>query len=424
METEHERALLQASSDSMLDPQILLEAVRDEAGRVVDFTHLAVNRAACEYLSLAAEELVGVSVLTTMPGVTESGLLARYVDVLDTGHPYLSTDFRYLNELLGEERYYDIRGVRAGPDLLSLTWSDVTARHQAALELEASLERYRLLAENASDVVVHVRDGLVAWVSPSVEPVFGAPPETWVGRSMVEFVHPDDLERVWRDISTLAHDTTVRARQRIRGVEDTYHWVESNSRLYENAAGEVDGFLTSLRIVDELVATEYELARRARVDDLTGLMNRAEVLRQLGGMVARGRRRDDSLAVLFCDVDWFKDVNDKHGHAAGDEVLRIIAERISANIRQGDFAARFGGDELLVVLAGVQDAAEAMNVAEKIRLACREDIDLDGAIAQLTVSVGVAVARAGEPIDEVIADADRAMYRAKEAGRDRVVALD
>ena len=186
----------------------------------------------------------------------------------------------------------------------------------------------------------------------------------------------------------------------------------------------MDGFLTSLRIVDELVATEHEMARRARVDDLTGLMNRAEVLRQLGGMVARGRRRGDNVAVLFCDVDWFKDVNDKHGHAAGDEVLRIIAERISENIRQGDFAARFGGDELLVVLAGVHDAAEAMNVAEKIRLACREDIEMEGAIAQLTVSIGVAVARAGEPIDEVIAGADRAMYRAKETGRDRVVALD
>ena len=70
---------------------------------------------------------------------------------------------------------------------------------------------------------------MVAWVSPSVEPVFGAPPESWVGRSMVEFVHPDDLERVWRDIAVLGPDTTIRARQRIRGVEDTYHWVESNT---------------------------------------------------------------------------------------------------------------------------------------------------------------------------------------------------
>jgi diguanylate cyclase (GGDEF)-like protein len=152
-------------------------------------------------------------------------------------------------------------------------------------------------------------------------------------------------------------------------------------------------------------------------------MNRAEILEQLGHMVDKGRRRDDNVAVLFCDVDWFKEINDKHGHAAGDEVLRVLAERIGMTIRQDDIAARFGGDEMLVVLSGVRDIGEALRVAEKLRLACREDIDVPGAVVQVTVSIGVVLASAGAPIDEVIADADRAMYKAKETGRDRVVAL-
>jgi diguanylate cyclase (GGDEF)-like protein/PAS domain S-box-containing protein len=424
MVAERERALLLASSESMLEPQVLLEAVRDSSGTVIDFTYLDVNRAVCYYLHVRKTELLGTRLLATLPGLSESGLFSRYVEVVESGRPYSRSGFRYSNELLGEERYYDIRAVRAGPDLFSLTWSDVTERLLAERRIEASEERYRLLAENVSDVVVHVRDGCVVWVSPSVEAVFGAPPEEWVGRSMEELVHPDDLPRVVQDIADLVPGVTVMSRQRIRGADAVYHWVESNSRVYVGAAGVEDGFLTSLRVVDALVVSELELDRRARTDDVTGLMNRAEVLAQLGRLVDRGRRRGDNLAVLFCDVDWFKDVNDKHGHAAGDEVLRVLAERISATIRKDDVAARFGGDELLVVLVGVHGIEEARHVAEKVRLTCRDAIDLaSGEVVQATVSIGVVLARAGEDIDALIADADRAMYRAKQSGRDRVVAI-
>lgn len=424
MVAERERALLLASSESMLDPQVMLEAVRDSSGTVVDFTYLDVNRAACAYVQRDRSDLLGTRLLETLPGLAESGLLAAYAEALGSGVPCLMSGFRYFNELIGEERYYDIRGVRAGPDLLSLTWSDVTERMLAKRTIEASAERYRLLAENVSDVVVHVRDGLVAWVSPSVEAVFGAPPENWVGRPMEEFVHPDDLPKVVQDIVQLVPGVTVMSRQRIRGADGAYHWVESNSRVYVGASGAEDGFLTSLRIVDSLVASEDELDRRARTDDLTGLMNRAEILAQLGRLVDKGRRRGDNLAVLFCDVDWFKDVNDEHGHAAGDEVLRVLAERIGRTIRKDDLAARFGGDELLVVLVGVHGIDEALNVAEKVRLACRESIDIaEGVVVQASVSIGVVLARTGEDIDVLIADADRAMYQAKQSGRDRVVAI-
>jgi diguanylate cyclase (GGDEF)-like protein/PAS domain S-box-containing protein len=423
LQVEHERNLLRASTDSMLNPQTLLEAVRDASGQIVDFTHVALNRAACDYLHRAAEEMIGTLLLATLPGLVESGLFARHVETVETGVPYTLAAVRYPSEFLGEERYYDIRGVRAGPDLLSVTFSDVTDRLDELRRLEDSERRYRLLAENVSDVVVHVRDGRVAWVSPSVEPVFGAPPQAWVGRPMDEVVHPDDLEQVVRDIAGLAPGVTTMSRQRIRGADSTYHWVESNSRAYIDATGAGDGFLTSLRVVDALVATEGELARRARIDEVTGLLNRAEVLQRLGDIGAPGRRRGDHVAVLFCDIDWFKNVNDKYGHAAGDEVLRVTAERIRATIRQGDVAARFGGDEFLVALTGIHEGEEALLVAEKMRLACREAIEVLEAVLHVTVSIGVAFASSGEPVDEVIADADRAMYRAKQTGRDRVVAI-
>ena len=234
-------------------------------GRSSTSRYVALNRAACEYLHRPG----GGAARHAPPGHPAGARGVRPVrptcrDARDRSSLHAHGSSGTAASSLGEERYYDIRGVRAGPDLLSLTWSDVTDRLGEVRRLEESEQRYRLLAENVSDVVVHVRDGLVAWVSPSVEPVFGAPPQAWVGRPMVEFVHPDDLEQVLRDIATLTPDATVMARQRIRGADGTYHWVESNSRVYIDAAGDEDGFLTSLRVVDALVASERELARRAQ----------------------------------------------------------------------------------------------------------------------------------------------------------------
>ncbi len=141
----------------------------------------------------------------------------------------------------------------------------------------------------------------------------------------------------------------------------------------------------SFRLVDVEVATEEALDRRARFDDLTGLANRAEVLARIGTLGEHQRRPGSQTAILFCDVDRFKAVNDTFGHAAGDAVLRELAERLSGAIRSGDIAARVGGDELLAVLEGVHDIDDALRVAEKIRAAACEPITVPG--DQVTSSI-------------------------------------
>lgn len=148
---ESERALLRASADSMLDPQVLLEALRDPAGRVVDFIHRSVNPAACSYLGLDESDLIGHGQLESSPNLEGSELQRRFIQCLEDGRPVILDDFAFFNDILDDSRRYDIRVARAGVDLISLTWRDVTERFQSAQLLEAAVERNRSLAQQLQD---------------------------------------------------------------------------------------------------------------------------------------------------------------------------------------------------------------------------------------------------------------------------------
>ena len=137
---------LRASTDSMLDPQVLLEAVRDPDGRVVDLAYRSVNRAACLFLGREEHELVTLSQLESLSNLEVSGLWEGFVECLAVGKPLILDDFPFYSELLGDERRVDFRATKAGPDLISLTWRDVTERSEATQRLADSERNYRLLA--------------------------------------------------------------------------------------------------------------------------------------------------------------------------------------------------------------------------------------------------------------------------------------
>jgi diguanylate cyclase len=169
------------------------------------------------------------------------------------------------------------------------------------------------------------------------------------------------------------------------------------------------------------VTSQRDAETRAATDALTGLPNR-RYFDEFCGLLARRRRAGDALGVLMIDVDRFKVLNDTYGHHSGDEVLRSIGAAVVGAVREDDVPARYGGEEFVVLLRNPTPEV-ALEVGERVRAAVGAmDLSRLG-IPTVSVSVGVAVARvADQPIAELLADADRALYRAKRAGRDRVVA--
>jgi len=160
------------------------------------------------------------------------------------------------------------------------------------------------------------------------------------------------------------------------------------------------------------------LSYLARYDPLTGLINRTLFTDRLEGAIARTRRDGGLVAVMFLDVDDFKEVNDRHGHDAGDAVLRQVAERLVASVRESDTVARLAGDEFTVILEGIHRVEDAGRVATKVLTALRRPYDLGEAEVQVTTSIGVAVFPVdGQTPDELVKAADLAMYAAKAAGR-------
>ncbi|MFG1922731.1 diguanylate cyclase domain-containing protein [Cryptosporangium sp. NPDC048952] len=175
------------------------------------------------------------------------------------------------------------------------------------------------------------------------------------------------------------------------------------------------------RVEAQLREREQELQRLAFHDPLTGLANRTLFYDRLTHALATHARAERMVALLFVDLDGFKQVNDQLGHQAGDAVLRTVAERLRDGLRAVDTVARFGGDEFAIILEGLTAAADARRTAERVIAELQAPIDVEGAQAQISASIGIVISGAGTDADELIREADAAMYTAKNAGKNRYV---
>ena len=165
---------------------------------------------------------------------------------------------------------------------------------------------------------------------------------------------------------------------------------------------------------------EEELARRAMADALTGLANRTLLQDRLENALLRVRRSRGQVAVLYVDIDWFKEINDLYGHASGDAVLRHVATVLQRAVRPSDTVARFGGDEFVVLCDPVGDVGEARDIGRRIVLALRAPVDVGGVRIPMSASVGVGVSWGPDTTPASLLDAaDTSLYRAKDAGRGR-----
>ena len=210
-----------------------------------------------------------------------------------------------------------------------------------------------------------------------------------------------------------------------RDFQGRHHHYQSSYVPDIDGSGVVRGFYAVTFDISQLKLAERELTRLARHDALTGLPNRLHFRERLELAILRHQRNARPLALLYLDVDHFKHINDTFGHAVGDSVLCVFAQRLAESIRATDFAARLGGDEFVVLVEDIDESNAAETIARKLIASMRELIDADGRLLAVTTSIGIAFCR--QPVtnsDALMQLADAALYESKAAGRNTYRLVD
>lgn len=299
---------------------------------------------------------------------------------------------------------------------------DISRRKLTEAALRESERRFRDVVEQSPEAIVLHGRGVVLYANPAAAELIGVPdPSSLAGQSFLDLLHSDSRGS-WTDAERrLTSDGHEALGCRM---------IHSDGRLLDIEARSVPATFngepavqTHLRDVTAQMALEAQLAHQAFHDSLTDLANRALFRDRVNHALARSSRRGPAAAVLFLDLDNFKSVNDGLGHSAGDDLLRIIARRLSNVTRPSDTCARLGGDEFAILIeepnGGADIAATAAHLAERLIAAFKAPCTVGGTEVAVTVSVGIAVAQQHEVAEDILRNADVAMYRAKTRGKAR-----
>jgi diguanylate cyclase (GGDEF)-like protein/PAS domain S-box-containing protein len=296
---------------------------------------------------------------------------------------------------------------------------DITERKRAEEILAESEERYRLMAENSTDMISrHTPEGVYLYASPACRTLLGYEPQELAGRQALSLFHPADVERIRGGLPRVfGNDLT--STYRIQRKDGSYAWFETTSRtVLSPSTGEVQEIIAVSRDITERKHAEEQVAYQAYHDALTGLPNRMLFNDRLTLAIANAHRGRHPLAVAFLDLDHFKRINDTLGHSLGDRLLQSVAARVTGCLREGDTVARLGGDEFTLILHDISQGDDAAKIAQKILEAIAAPFEVDGHRLYVTTSVGISLyPEDGTDAETLLKNADTAMYRAKESGR-------
>ncbi len=304
--------------------------------------------------------------------------------------------------------------------------ADITELHEAETLLKRSEKRSRLLAENAWEVIWTMDlDAKITYINPAVERMRGFTPEEVMRQSPEEIQPPesaaigaDYYQRLFASIEAGTEPPIFRGEQQYYRRDGSIMTGELQVIPHVDGTGKVVELIGVTRDISDRKAAEAALHNLAVTDTLTGVWNRRQGTDLIAADLS-ARRPGQALSLLMLDIDHFKSINDTYGHQAGDNVLIEVASRVRRSLRGNDVVARWGGEEFVVML---RDCAlpDARRLAEEIRSTIAE-VPF-GTSGSLTVSIGAAEIRANENLASWLGRADQALYRAKRAGRNEVVA--
>ncbi|GAC1310735.1 MAG: hypothetical protein NVSMB21_19110 [Vulcanimicrobiaceae bacterium] len=304
--------------------------------------------------------------------------------------------------------------------------------HHAALEgLRESEERLRLLIEGVTDYAIFSLDcdGIIRLWNPGAEIIFGYTEAEIVGRHF-STVYP--AESIARGVPALEIEAAARDGKAfdeswlLRGDGETFFSSGHMTRLRAAADGRPRGFVKIARDITAAKTADETIQHRAFYDELTQLPNRSFFIECLRRSIAHGKRHPETcFAVIFLDLDRFKIINDSLGHATGDELLVHVARTLERCVRPEDMVARLGGDEFTILLSDLHDVGHAARVAARIQSALGTPFRLAGRDLFTAASLGIAIGSAlTDNAEQILRDADTAMYEAKGRGRAQVVVFD
>ncbi|KMZ42469.1 MULTISPECIES: bifunctional diguanylate cyclase/phosphodiesterase [Bacillales] len=298
--------------------------------------------------------------------------------------------------------------------------SDITARKQMEDELKRSEEKYRIIAENTSDIISIINlDGEFLYLSPSHKRVWEHTVPDEEIHNLFEWIVEDD-----RDIFAYAIQHAFSTRKeymvecRINTQRNDVIWTESKINPIMDEEGNVTKLLLVTRDVTDRKQSEETIHHLAYHDALTDLPNRRMYVQQLSKEMMQAKRFQSSLAVLFLDLDRFKDVNDSFGHDVGDMLLIEASKRLQACLKPGDVVARLGGDEFTIMQNQLLDRNEATALAEQIMYQLQRPFELEGHVFNVSCSIGIALyPQDGDNPEDLLKRADTALYTVKSRGK-------
>jgi diguanylate cyclase (GGDEF)-like protein/PAS domain S-box-containing protein len=302
--------------------------------------------------------------------------------------------------------------------------------HHSAPKTDSQTD-FKLLADNSNDVIIRCDlNGMTQYASPSLFRLLGIEPGEIFGKTHLSYVLPEDLPVLDAVTARHAagHDDGLATFRMVRK-DGRVIWVEGSGRTVRDPATQNTNFVIILRDISDRKALEAKLSELALTDGLTGLANRRAFDEALENEWRRTRRSGGALSLLLLDLDRFKAFNDHYGHQVGDDCLRSVASAIGKSLkRSGDRAARYGGEEIAIILPET-DSAGAIAIAETVRAAiealCISHVENKDGAGLVTISIGAATAlsRVGGSVQMpagLLQAADIALYKAKQKGRNRV----
>lgn len=295
---------------------------------------------------------------------------------------------------------------------------DISDSKNNEIRQQAAEKRLRTIADNLPVLITYIdHAGRFQFANATIESWIGVTPAEVYQRLFEDVMGPTIYadRKVFMERALAGERVEFELQSSMAGIDRFLHSVYIPDRAPD---GFVRGFYTVTSDISRLKESEAKLMQLARFDSLTSLPNRHQLNEKLAEAVARSHRTKSNVAVLYLDIDHFKQINDTHGHAAGDAVLVQFSQRLSACVRSTDTVARLSGDEFVIVLEGLQSVSESGLIAQKIVAAMVAPWPVNGVLTHVTCSIGIAYAHTfNMTADDLLALADKSLYRAKHSGR-------